>query len=120
MISKERLKYLQDIVSLCQRHQINYKFFITPLNGQLLSRIKDDHILFKTMQEFKFKLSNITFYYDFLTHNEINDNRFYFGGDTMHTRTFTGNLILVRIFNDTNLSLPEEFGRFVPKLEVQP
>lgn len=120
IISKNRMQYIQDIVSLCQEEKINYTFFITPLNGQLLSKIEQDHVLFNTMKNFKSKLSKITSYYDFLTHNEINDNRFYFGGDTMHTTTYTGNLILARIFNDTNISLPSKFGVFVPKQEVQP
>lgn len=119
VISKERMQYIQDIVSLCQRHNINYTFFITPLNGQLLSAIHNDTALSKTLDSFKSELSNITAYYDFLTHNEINDNQFYFG-DTMHTKPFTGNLILARIFNDENITLPKAFGTFVPKREVQP
>ena len=84
VISKDRMQYIQDIVSLCQKHNMSYTFFITPLSGQLLSAIHNDTALLKTLHSFKAKLSNITGYYDFLTHNEINDNQFYFG-DTMHT-----------------------------------
>ena len=119
IISKERMQYLQDIVSLCQKHHISYTFFITPLNGQLLSAIHNDTVLSKTLHDFKTQLSSITSYFDFLTHNEINDNRFYFG-DTTHTKPFTGNLILARIFHDTNITLPKTFGVFVPKSEVRP
>ncbi|MGB5965339.1 MAG: hypothetical protein WBG65_07365 [Sulfurimonadaceae bacterium] len=119
VISKERMQYLQEIITLCQRHNINYTFFITPLNGQLLSMIENDPVLSKTLHSFKAKLSYITGYYDFLTHNKINDNQFYFG-DTMHTKPFTGNLILARMFNDENITLPKAFGVFVPKREVQP
>ena len=120
VISKDRIQYLQEIVSLCQRHNINYTFFITPLNGQLLSKIEQDVTFYKTLKKFKIELANITDYYDFLTHNIISDNRFFFGGDVMHTTPFTGNIILARLFSDANISLPEKFGVFVPKREVQP
>ena len=119
IISKDRMQYLQKIISLCQKHNINYTFFITPLNGQLLSMIENDQVFSNTLHDFKTQLSSITSYFDFLTHNEINDNRFYFG-DTTHTKPFTGNLILARIFHDTNITLPKAFGVFVNKSEVQP
>ena len=109
VVSKERMQYVQDIVTLCQKHNINYTFFITPLSGQLLSAIENDQVLSETLHRFKIELSNVTHYYDFLTHNKINDNRFYFG-DTMHTVPFTGNLILARLFNDKNIELPPGFG----------
>jgi len=118
-ISKNRLQYIQDIVSLCNRHAIHFTFFITPLNGQLIKKITNDTVLSSTLKTFKNKLSRITPYYDFITHNRINDNRIFFGGDTMHTTPSTGNLILARIFNDINISLPTNFGIFVPKIEVQ-
>ncbi|MCJ7764375.1 MAG: hypothetical protein MUP09_00325 [Thiovulaceae bacterium] len=113
-ISQERLKYIQEITALCRDNNINYTFFITPLNGQLLSKIQDDQTLSLTLKQFKTELSKITDYYDFLTHNSINDNSFYFA-DTMHTLPFTGNIILARLFKDTNVSLPENFGVYVPR-----
>ncbi|MBE0499535.1 MAG: hypothetical protein IBX43_09915 [Campylobacterales bacterium] len=119
-ISQDRLQYIQDIMFLCKENNIQYTFFITPLSGQLLSKINSDSLLSSTLQRFKSELSEITSYYDFLTHNQINDNRFYFGGDTMHTTTFTGNLILARIFDDKSITLPDNFGLFVPKKEVRP
>ncbi len=118
-ISRDRMRYIQEIIDLCQRHHINYTFLITPLNGQLLSMIEDDPQLTETLHRFKTELAAKTSYYDFLTHNPINDNAFYFG-DTMHTRPFTGNLILARLFDDRNISLPENFGVFVPRHVVQP
>ncbi len=113
-ISQQRMHYVQEIVTLCKKHQINYTFFITPLNGQLLNAIENDRPLFNTFKKFKSKLSEITSYYDFTTHNSINDNRFYFG-DPAHTEPFTGNLILARIFHDNTISLPQKFGLYVQK-----
>lgn len=119
-ISSDRLQYVQNIVSLCEKNDINYTFFVTPLNGQLLSKVYADPILSQTLEKFKSDLSNITCFYDFLTHNKINDNRQYFGGDTMHTTPFTGDLILARIFGDTNITLPDNFGVFRAKKLTQP
>lgn len=119
LISQNRLQYVKEIVALSLKHDINCTFYITPLNGQLLSKIENDPKLFATFKRFKEELSQISEYYDFLTHNPINDNRFYFG-DTMHTQSYTGNLVLARINKDADLTLPENFGVFVPKREVQP
>jgi len=118
-ISRERLKYIEQIILLCHENDVKYTFFITPLNGQLISRIDEDPTLSMTLEQFKVSLSEITDYYDFLTHNTINDNRLYFA-DTMHTWPFTGNLILARLYNDTNISLPENFGVYVPRREARP
>ena len=119
-ISKNRLQYIKDITLLCKKYHINYTFFITPLNGQLIDKIENDSQLNITLKKFKEELAYITPYYDFIRHNKINDNRAFFGGDTMHTTTSTGNLILARLFNDKNISLPKNFGVCVPKREVQP
>jgi hypothetical protein len=119
-ISRHRLQYLRDIVRVCRDNSISCTFFITPLNGQLLSKIEQDPALATTLKLFKRELAGITDYYDFLTHNEINDNRFFFGGDTMHTTPFTGNLMLARIFGDADVTLPKEFGVYVPSLGAHP
>ena len=77
--------------------------------------INDDPLLSDTLSKFKSRLAEKTGYYDFLTHNKINDNRFFFAGDAMHVTSFTGNLILARLFNDDNVNLPQGFGIFVPR-----
>ncbi len=115
VISDKRLEYITDIVNLCDRHSIKCIFLITPLNGQLLSMINDDPVLSGTLNKFKSRLAERTGYYDFLIHNKINDNSFFFAGDAMHITAFTGNLILARLFNDDNVNLPQGFGVFVPR-----
>jgi len=111
-ISPKRLEYLDQIISICHRHNIDYIFFITPLNGQLLERIEHNTKLAKTLKNFKVTLAKHTAYYDFLIHNPIIDNRFYFG-DVAHTYPFTGNLILARLFNDKAISIPSTFGLYI-------
>ena len=119
IISPDRMQYMREIITLCKEHHIKYKIFITPINGQLLTKIKDDSHLYNTFINFKSELAHITPYYDFTLHNNINDNSFYFM-DPFHTQLFTGNLVLARLFNDNKVSLPNNFGMFVAKKEVQP
>lgn len=112
-ISQERLGYLQDIVDLCKRNDITLHLFLTPLYGGLLTKIEEDASLYRRLQEFKREVARISPYYDFITHNPINDTKAYFSNPT-HATTRTGNLILARILDDTKHAFPDEFGRFVP------
>jgi len=114
VISKKRLLYLEKIISICKKNNIKYTFFLTPLNSQLISKIQKDKEVGKTFIQFKTIISSITEYYDFIRYNTINDNRFNFG-DPKHPNIYTGNLILARLFNDKNVSLPENFGVLIPK-----
>ena len=111
-VSRERLGYVRKIKEVCQENNINCIFFTTPLNGQMLDEFLSNPQQAKSMQEFKRELAKITPYYDFLTHNEIVDNSFYFI-DTMHFIPQAGNLLYARIFGDENVTLPENFGVFV-------
>ena len=113
-ISSNRLEYISQIVSLAKRHNMDYTFFLTPLNGQVLEKMEEDKELSQTLNRFKKLLAERTKYYDFLTHNAIIDNRLYFG-DVSHGYPFTGNLIMARLFNDQNISLPTTFGIYIPK-----
>jgi len=113
-ISPKRMEYIDQILALCKRHDIDFIFFLTPLNGQLLKRIEDDSQLSRTLKKFKAILAQHTDYYDFLVHNPIIDNRLYFG-DVAHSYPFTGNLMLARFYDDENITLPNDFGIFIKK-----
>ena len=117
-VSKKRIEYVAQIRDICQRHNMNCIFFITPLNGQMLDEFLKDPQQAKSMQEFKQELAKITPYYDFLTHNEITDNSFYFI-DTMHFIPQAGNLLYARIFRDKNVTLAKNFGVFVSQVQVK-
>jgi hypothetical protein len=111
-ISKERLGYVQKIVDICKEENINCIFFTTPLNGQMLKEFTSDKVQKNTLLKFKNEIAKITPYYDFLYHNKIIDNSAYFI-DTMHFRPEAGNLLFARLFNDKNISLPENFGMYI-------
>jgi hypothetical protein len=111
-ISKDRLNYLQRIVDLAKKHNINTYFFITPLQGQLLSKVQEDKETNKALKMFKEEIAKITTYYDFLQHSSINDDTAYFANAT-HSSTSTGNIIMARIFNDKNITIPKKFGTLI-------
>ena len=116
-VSEDRLQYVKDIDALCEELGRRCIFFITPLNGQLLDKINSEEEIRVSFHKFKRELAFITDYYDFARHSEINDNRFFFGNDTMHGTQFTGNLVQARLFADQSVELPANFGVFVPKIK---
>jgi len=108
-MNMKRFEYLKEIILTCKENDSNLYFFLTPLQGELLSKIEADKHLMKMLKSWKTEIGKITPYYDFLLHNEIIDNPEYFNNLT-HMNVVTGNLIYARIFDDHNLSLPENFG----------
>ena len=118
-LSPKRLNYLQRIIALSKKNNINIYLFLTPLHTQLLQRIYTDAETAKALDLYKKTLRKITSYYDFISINAITNNSSYFKNPT-HTSTSTENLILARIFHDKNITLPKNFGVFVPKRESQP
>ena len=55
-----------------------------------------------------------TNYYDFSGYNTVttNDCNYY---ETSHYRPLVGNLIAARIFHDSTISVPDDFGKFITK-----
>lgn len=113
-LSAARLAYLKRLIALCQEHGARLYLFLTPLQGDLLDAIDDDPALRERLLAFKTYLHAQSGYFDFMTHNSVNDNAFYFTNPT-HTTIETGNLILAKLFQEKHLDLPEGFGVFRPK-----
>ncbi|RLA80019.1 MAG: hypothetical protein DRG78_11765 [Epsilonproteobacteria bacterium] len=111
-ISKKRVSYLKQIIKICAKHDINLYLFLTPLHGQLISKIENDKELYKKLRSLKNIIKSQTPYYDFIQHSQINDNPIYFNNLT-HTTPIGGNLIYAKIFNDKNISFAKDFGIFV-------
>ncbi len=113
-ISEDRLSYLREVVALCKKHNARLVVFVTPLYGRLLQDIHEDENLNSQLKKFKKRVSELTAYYDFLTLNEITQDARYFG-DPSHVKQATGNLILARLFNDKSINVPEDFGVFIER-----
>jgi hypothetical protein len=116
-VSEGRLSYLKQVLALCKKHNARLVVFVTPLYGKLLQDIYADENLNKQLKNFKTRIAGITAYYDFLTLNKISRDAKYFG-DPSHVKATTGNLILARLFNDTSIKIPEGFGVYVKKKNI--
>lgn len=111
-ISKKRLAYLERIVKISNKHHIKLYIFLTPLNGKLLTKIKEDKKLYKKLKELKVLLSKKTKIYDFITLNTITNNQNNFNNPT-HFTPQAGNLLYSKIFNKEDTLLPTNFGQIL-------
>ena len=103
------MKALKKIIELCKMNHIKLYVFITPHNHNKLDTfILDDY------KNFIRDISELTDFYNFATYNTItnNDCNYY---ETSHYRPHVANLIAARIFKDKNISLPDDFGKFIAK-----
>lgn len=101
------LQALKKIIFICKNNHIVLKTFITPHNHNMLNEIYfNDYIAFISA------LSSITNYWDFSGYNSVttNNENYY---EYSHYRPKVSELIAGRIFYDTNLSIPSDFGVFV-------
>lgn len=108
-ISKKRLSYLNKVIQLANKNNIKLYIFITPLNAKLLEKIKQDKKLYNQLLTFKKKISEKTKIYDFATINKITKNQNNFNNPT-HFTPQAGNLLYAKLFNDKNITLPNNFG----------
>ena len=100
---------LQKIKKISIENGINLYVFTTPNNQNLM-----DKFIVKDYLEFLKIISSITEFYNFTGYNSVttNDCNYY---EDSHYRPKIGSLIAARIFNDTSVEVPEDFGIFVNK-----
>gem|GEM_PF-6981324 len=111
--TKMNFKALQEIVDLCRKNNINLIVFTTPHNHNYLDSVyENEYYLFLK------ELVKITDYWDFSGYNSIttNDCNYY---ENSHYRSKIGNLIMAKIFNDKNISIPADFGVKLTKENIE-
>ena len=110
--SKKSMRALKKIKQLCIKHNIKLYLFTTPHNKNMMDRfIVDDYLRYLK------QISNITDFYDFSGYNTITMNNYYYYEDS-HYRPILGNLIAGKIFKDNTIEIPEDFGVFVTKENI--
>lgn len=97
----KRIKYLADA------HGINLIVFIAPHNHHMV-----DSFNLEGYFNYLRQIANISPYWDFSGYNSItnNDINYY---ETSHYRTHVAQLIAAKIFNDTKIEVPNDFGHLV-------
>lgn len=104
-------EYYRKMVQLCKDNNINLKVFTTAVHVSQL-KILEDLNKMDLFYKWKEELSKIAPYYDFLTENSVttNDENYI---DTSHIKQELGYLYFARMFEDTSINVPDDFGIYV-------
>jgi hypothetical protein len=107
------LSQIDSIVQFSKRHHINLKIFINPTHVTTYVNINLDEY-YEALR----KLAKITDYYDFSGLNNVAlDNYNYF--EPSHFRLSVGKMIIAKIENISDKTIPDDFGRMVTKDNIE-
>jgi len=103
------MRALSRVVELCQREKIKLYVFVTPHNHNYM-----DTLILSEYRAYLQDIAKITSFYDFSGYNSVteNDCNYY---EMSHYRPHVAKWIAGRIFNDKNITLPHDFGKFIKK-----
>lgn len=107
------LDYLKKMVELCEEHNVNLKVFTTAIHTsqlKLLEELNKMDIYYKWKEE----VAKITPYWDFMYSNSITTNKDNFI-DSSHIKQEFGYLYFARLFDDSSVNVPKDFGVYVEK-----
>ncbi|MCW9026147.1 MAG: hypothetical protein OQJ77_02420, partial [Thiovulaceae bacterium] len=106
---EKTIQALKELKNISNVNNINLIVLTTPHNHNMMDSYKLDAYL-----KFLYDISQITDFYDFSGYNTIttNDCNYY---EESHYRPFIGKIIAARIFNDKSIEIPNDFGVFVTK-----
>ena len=108
----EALEEIRETVDLLRAHGIRPIIFMNPIHKTTYFDTGLEKLFL-----FEKELSKITSFYDFSGLNSITtDNTCYY--ETSHYRFKVGALMLARIFNDTSVKVPADFGVLVTKENI--
>ena len=108
----EAISSLKEIVSICKDNNISLYVFTAPINNNLMDTMKiNDYLGFLS------SISKVTNFTDFSGYNTItmNNCNYY---ESHHYRPLVGQLVAARIFNDSTVDIPSDFGVYVTKNNI--
>jgi len=106
------LDQVKKLVQFAKEHQINLIFYINPTHHITYLNLNLDNY-YEALK----KLADLTNFYDFSGLNSVAiDNMSFL--ENSHFRLKTGDMIIARIFHKDNISLPDDFGRYITRLNV--
>ena len=108
---KQALNDLREIVRLAEVHQVRLVLFINPIHKNVFLDSGAD------FDRFKRELSHLSGFYDFSGLNSVTRDNFNYY-ETSHYRSKVGDLVIARIFNDRTVKVPEDFGQWVTKENI--
>ena len=106
---EENKKALEKIVDLCRLSEIKLYVFTTPHNQNMM-----DTFVLEDYNKYLRNISELTDFYDFSGYNTITmkNNHYY---EMSHYRPYISELIAARIFDNKDISIPNDFGKFIEK-----
>ena len=107
------LKKMQTVIDACKKKNINLVIYTSPVSKDFLQLYKDLN-LEETFTYWKKGLAEITAYTDFCYLNDITKNPYDFL-DATHLMPKYSALLFARIFNDTSVKGPKDFGKHIRK-----
>lgn len=113
----KNLEYFKKSIELCKKHNINYIVLTTSVHIKQLNSIKEVDMV-KDYYLWKEELARITPYWDFMYNHSISNDSEYFI-DTSHLKSKYVAYYLVRLFNDKNENVPNDFGIYVDKNNIK-
>ena len=121
-IAIDKLEHLQKLVEICQQNNIELKVFISPVHATQLEAIRVSG-QWATYEDWKRKLVNITPLWDFSGYNSVTtepvSDRMNDYIDSSHYQENVGNLILERLFNQTDSHYPTDFGVYLTPTNLE-
>lgn len=112
----QNLTYLQKIIDIAEAKNIQYKIYVSPVQGKLFDLIYASGVG-ESFEEWKRGVAQITGFVDFTGHNEITEDRRWWW-DPSHIVSDGGKLIFAKLFGDKTVSVPKGFGVPVTKNNV--
>ena len=111
--SYEYLNYFKETIDFCKKNNIKVFVYIPPMYSEHFDALNSAGY-FDEFELFKKELVKITSFIDFTGHNTISTNKNNYW-DSSHLRVELTNQIMAKIFNDTSIDIPSDFGIFVTR-----
>lgn len=114
--SSEYLQYFKKIIRYCQDHNIRLWVYMPPMLGEHFDAIYAAGY-FDEYEHYEREIAKITDYMDFTGNNTISMNKNNYW-DSSHLREEFTPIVMARIFHDVSISVPDDFGVWVTKENV--
>ena len=106
------MKEIDNLVQFAKAHRIKIRIFINPTHHLTYINLNLD-----SYYEALKRLATITDFIDFSGMNSITMNNYYYY-EPSHYRKCAGDMIIARIFSKPGITLPDDFGIYVNKSNV--
>ena len=102
------LRAVEEIISLCEENGVELTVIFSPVYYGQWEKVDS-----RELADYKAALAELTDYWDFSLSSISMDARYFY--DDTHFRNAVGSMVLAKIYGDTSVYMPEDFGCFVTR-----